>query len=135
MAIQYKMKVNGDRLKVTASGNDDNIEEVKRYSRAIIEACNKNQIKKALCDERELKYELSTIDTHALAEYISEYAKGVGRAAIVCNPKYLPDAKFWETVSANRGLIVKVFTSIEKAEAWLNDSLLQAPNFGNQEMS
>lgn len=120
------MTVDGDLLRVTASGKDDNIKEVEGYCAAIIETCIKNNIKKVLCDERKLKYELSTIDTYALAEYTSEHAKGVGRAAIVCNPKYLPDAKFWKTVSSNRGLVVKVFTSIDEAKAWIN-SWIESP--------
>ena len=68
MGIQYHMTFKGDLLRVTASGNDDNIEEVQEYSAAIIEACIQNNVKKVICDERKLKYELSTIDTYALAE-------------------------------------------------------------------
>jgi hypothetical protein len=41
------------------------------------------------------------------------------KAAVICGVESLPDAEFWETVSKNRGLVVKVFTSIEEAENWI----------------
>lgn len=119
MSIIIDFKVFDDILKVTASGKDESVEEVKDYGIKVIEQAITSNCRKILCDERELEYNLSTIDTFESAKFISENAPKVAKAALVCNHKNLPDAKFWETVSFNRGLTVKVFTSIEEAESWL----------------
>ena len=41
------------------------------------------------------------------------------KIALVCNPENMSDGKFFETVTQNRGLMVKVTTDMEEAVAWL----------------
>jgi hypothetical protein len=42
---------------------------------------------------------------------------------IVCNPKQIADARFFEDVAVNRGLTVRVFTERDAATDWLKQSL------------
>lgn len=119
MTIEYQIVPEGSLLRVTASGRDDNLEEVKNYGMAIIDAALTNHCTRVLCDESQLEYRLSTIENYESAEFIARKAPHVGKVAIVYNPTYLKDARFWETVAVNRGLTVCFFKTLEEAEAWL----------------
>lgn len=122
MAIDYKIRYQDGKLKVTTKGTDENLEEVLQYTNAIIEAAFKHQSRLILCDERELVYKLTTLDTYKLAEFVSSYSSHIAKIVIVCNPRCLPEGKFYETVTTNRGLKVRVTTDIEEAEKWLNEN-------------
>lgn len=119
MAISYTVQVDGDTLYVKTQGSDDNVEEVVQYGLAIIQAAQAAGCRHVRCDELALTYRLGTFDTFTVAETLSRHAPHVARVAIVCNPRYLPDAEFWETVAVNRGLTVRVFSQRTNAEAWL----------------
>ncbi|MFM8332326.1 MAG: hypothetical protein ACKN9T_11615, partial [Candidatus Methylumidiphilus sp.] len=72
-----------------------------------------------LCDERKLDYRLGTFDIYEAAKFLAEQVPRAAKAAIVCNAKYIEDARFWENVAVNRGLSVRVFCDIDAAERWL----------------
>jgi hypothetical protein len=119
MAINFSITNENSLIRVKASGKDDNLEQVKDYGMAIIEAAVLSASKAIICDERELEYTLNTFDTFESAKFISENAPTVAKVALVCNPKCIDDAIFWQTVASNRGLFVKVFETINEAEAWI----------------
>lgn len=119
MAISFQIKSEERFLKVVAKGKDDDLNQVLDYSNAVIEAAIQNNSKKILCDERELEYSISITDTYQLAEAASLYASSLSKIAIVCDPKYLVDGKFYETVASNRGLFVRVTANFEEAVDWL----------------
>jgi len=119
MSIHSTMTVSEDTLLVTASGFDESLDQVQQYGLAIIAACIQSGVTRILCNELDLEYRLGTVDTYQAAEFIAANAPHVGRAAIVCNPKYLADARFWETVATNRGLTVRVFKDTDAASQWL----------------
>lgn len=119
MSIRISLDYLESMLKVTATGQDDSIDDVVGYGRAVIEAALSHNYRKILCDETNLVYKLKTLDIFQAAAAIAQEAPAVSRVAIVCNPIYWKDAKFWENVASNRGLIVKVFADIGKAEEWL----------------
>jgi hypothetical protein len=121
MSIKYSFKVQRDLLRVTASGKDDNLEEVQAYGMAIIEAALTSKCKKVLCDERSLEYSLGIMDTFQCAKFMSENAPTVGKAALVYDLKQINDIKFWETVAVNRGVTIKIFNNIKEAERWLKE--------------
>jgi len=125
MAIKYTIGIDGDLLRVKASGNDDNLQQVKEYGLAIIEAAKTHNAKSALCDETELHYELDTFDTFESAKYIAEHVPGMAKLAIVCKREQMDDASFWETTAVNRGLQVRVFNTIRDAELWLAPSQMK----------
>jgi hypothetical protein len=106
-------------MRVVSSGRDDDLAEVEAYSLAILKAALETGANRVLCDERNLEYAISFIDTYKLAEYASGMAAHLARIAIVCNPAYINDGKFYETVASNRGLIVRVTTNMMEAIEWL----------------
>ncbi len=119
MAITYQIENSEDFLKVFTSGNDESLEDVLNYVNAIVQAAIKYQSKKILCDERNLKYELSTTETFELAESIAKHIKNLAKITIVCNKKYIEDGKFLETASKNRGLMIRVTSNYNEALEWL----------------
>ena len=119
MAINYKMAGENNRLVVTATGFDEDLKEVELYGAAIIKACVEGNYSQVLCNELDLEYRLSTLDTFKSAEFLALQAPRIGKAAIVCNEKFISDALFWETVAVNRGLEVRVFKDMKMARIWL----------------
>ncbi len=122
MAIEHSARLEGGLLVVKASGFDENIEQVREYGLWIIDEALRLDVTHILCDERDLEYRLSTLDTFAIASYIAEAAPRMAKIALACNPRFMADAVFWENVAVNRGLIVKVFKDIDDARAWLTDA-------------
>jgi hypothetical protein len=123
MAIHFTTAVDGDTLRIKTSGFDESLAEVQECGMAIIRACQAADVTRVLCNELDLEYRLSVVDTFLVGEFISEHAPAVAKAAIVCNPKYVTEARFWETVVVNRGLQVRVFTDTDAAACWLRDSV------------
>lgn len=119
MAIDYSFHVDGNLLRVKASGRDESLEEVMAYGLAIIETAKESGCTRVLCDELELDYALGTFDTFEAAKFIAEQVPGVARVAIVCKQEQADDAEFWETVATNRGMSVRMFHDLEEAEAWI----------------
>jgi hypothetical protein len=119
MAIKYTMRNDGDLLIVETTGFDESLEEVQQYGLAILNACKQGDYTKVLCNEINLEYRLGTFDTFLAAEFMASQIPKLGKAAIVCNGTFIEDAKFWETVAVNRGLIVHVFKDVESARIWL----------------
>ncbi len=119
MAISYTIRSVGDTMFVEASGSDRDLEDVENYGLAIIENAVRLNCRSILCDESRLEYRLGTFDTFESARFISERAPNVGMVAIVCDPRFTGDAKFWETVAVNRGLKARAFDDAQKALAWL----------------
>ena len=119
MAIEYNLEIENNLLRVTASGKDDNLEQVQEYGMAIIRAAIEHNVSKVLCDEQELEYSLGTFDTYESAKFIAEVAPKVAKVAIICKSDQYDDAHFWETVASNRGLHIRVFKNLSEAEEWL----------------
>ena len=69
MSIHFETSVEGALLRSRAWSSDDGLEEVKHYGIDIIAPCLDGDCGKVLLDERELKYDLSIIDTFKLAVY------------------------------------------------------------------
>jgi hypothetical protein len=121
MAIQYTAKSEGNLLIIEASGYDENLKDVLKYVVSVYNECKKGNCSRVLCNEINLEYRIGTLDTFKLAEFLSVLVPSIVRAAIVCNEKFIADAKFWETVAINRGVAVRVFKEVEAARDWLNE--------------
>jgi hypothetical protein len=115
------MEVQGDILRVRASGRDDDLEDVKRYGQAVIEKLVESGCRGVLCDERALAYAIGTVDAYEYAKFVTQNCPRVAKVAVVPHPDFMGDAKFWETATWNRGLQVRVFSDIEEAEKWLEE--------------
>lgn len=122
MSITYESEINGPMLLVTASGRDENVQQVIEYGLSIIHLAVESGATHILCDERNLEYALGTTDTYDAAKQIAMNVPRVARVAIVCRPEFLSDGKFWETVAVNRGLQVRIDTDFERARHWLEES-------------
>jgi hypothetical protein len=121
MAIHVSFKQENNLLRVTSAGIDDNLDQVKEYGLKILDQVNSFHCTRVLCNELDLKYNISTFDIYDYAKFLSDNAPRIGKVAIVCSMDGMSDALFWETVSVNRGLIVKVFSELKEAESWLED--------------
>lgn len=119
MPITYTMQVESDTLVVRASGEDDSLEDAQAYGQAVLVRALAEKCSRVLCDERNLRYRLSTLDTYALASAIAETTPRIARIAIVCAPACFSDAQFWENVAVNRGLSVCAFKDLDRAKTWL----------------
>lgn len=121
MAIHYETTCDNGVLRVTTRGSDDGLGAVISYADGVAASAKGCGCTKILCDERELTYDLSTMDTYAAAEAASVYGGLGARIAIVCRPEFLEAGIFYENVATNRGLHLKVTTDIGEAERWLSE--------------
>lgn len=119
MAINYETHVEGDILHVTTSGFDESLEDVIAYGEAVMAETTKHGCTRILVDESDLDYRLDTVDTYNLARYYAKTFHVAAKVALVASKENLEDAKFWETTIRNRGGLCNVFTSKDKAKAWL----------------
>lgn len=121
MAIHYDFHHEAEWLRVTVKGFDESLEEAMAYGQAVIAEAFRHRCRRILCDERELEYRLSVLDTYALAQAIVQSLPGVARVAIV-HPPEAETADFFETVVSNRGMLLRVFADLPAAEAWLRQA-------------
>lgn len=98
------------------------MEDTQSYSNAVIQKALELDIQKILCDETKLKYTLSLSETYQLAEYVSKEIISIKRIAVLCNKDFLEEGQFFETVSSNRGVMIRVSTDIQSAREWLMNS-------------
>ncbi len=119
MAINYAFQPEKDVLFVKAYGQDDSVEDLKKYGMAVLEEAVSIGVSKVICDETSLIYTVGVFDIYESAKFISAHAPLLARVAIVCSPAQFRDAFFYETVSANRGLQMKAFTSEHEARQWI----------------
>ncbi|MCF8262501.1 MAG: hypothetical protein K9J12_17125 [Melioribacteraceae bacterium] len=119
MSIKYEFEVIGNLLKVKSSGKDDGLQDVLNYSYAVLQKAIESGSARIFCDERELDYAISVGETYNLAEEASKQAFRLARIAILCNPNFIEEGKFYETVASNRGLVVRVSTDYNELMEWL----------------
>ncbi|NTW82673.1 MAG: hypothetical protein HGB36_04810 [Chlorobiaceae bacterium] len=119
MAIKFKTFSEGDILYVTASGVDESLEDVQKYAMGVLEACLESGIKRVLCDETGIDYQLGTFDLYELGKFFSINVPAVIMVAIVCRPTAHSDTGFFENVVVNRGHRLKLFRDNESAKRWL----------------
>lgn len=115
---QYKISasVNDKILEVVLTGEvtKDAVEKLAIETAAIvIEDGSKN----ILVDVRSLKGRLGVFDTYAFVR--NPYEKPKVNCAVVDLPENLEYIKFLETTSINAGLLLRTFTDIDAARAWL----------------
>lgn len=132
MSIQFQSEMKDGILVVTASGRDDNVQQVIDYGHSVERVAIESGARCVLCDERNLQYAIDTFDA---ARQIAASAPKAARIAIVCRPECLEDGKFWETVAVNRGMQVRMDTDFVRAEAWLREFLAQPDTFAAGDVS
>lgn len=120
MAISFTHKIEGETLHVVAQGFDESLQDTEAYARDVLGLALSNACTKVFCDERNLEYRLSVIDTYQLAEAASKEAASITRIGIACASDTISESGFFETVSKNRGLRIVVSPNIEKVQNWLD---------------
>lgn len=120
MSISYSFDYNGDTLIVKAKGFDDSLDDVINYNSAVEKEAIRAECNKIICDERELEYKLNVSDTYELAKFMSEKIQRDFRIAIITLEENKDIVEFWENVSSNRGIQVRVFFKMDDGFKWLN---------------
>jgi hypothetical protein len=108
---------------VRTKGYADSVEEMLAYADDIVDACKREQCRRVLLDERELRLQIGTFYDYLFAEGLSsrQVNRHLSWIACVPNERDKVQASFFEILSLNRGLNYRVFSSIEDAEKWLGD--------------
>lgn len=74
MSIKYTFENKENYLLVNCTGFDDDINDVINYASAVFEKAIYYKVANILCDERNLVYKISEIDTFKVAENASKFA-------------------------------------------------------------
>ena len=103
---------------------DLTLKAIKEVVAELAQVVKETNCSSLLNDFRDANVKLSTADVYDLPKIMQDIyaASGISifslkRAAVLVRD--LRDARFFETVSANRGHSVKVFSDIEEASKWL----------------
>ena len=112
-------------LRVTVTGTNS-AETIARYIADIREACLRLRVFKVLALVNLDGPGVSMLDLYKVAVSASDDTAGIGlRAAYVeLNPERSDDnMRMAESVAHTRGIAVRTFRDVEKAEAWLLDGI------------
>lgn len=88
----------------------------------VLSACKERTASKVLVDLQQMTGQLDRVDAYDLAavEFPKIQKTGVlTKMAVVDLEDSMERLKFFETVAVNRGVNMKIFSSVEKAAAWL----------------
>ena len=119
MAINYKIIEEERFLRVISTGACENLNQLKDYIFAIQNAAISSGLERIFVDETRLEYKLSTYDSFDSGRFVSSLNPKPEKLAVLCKPEGWDNSKFWETVSVNRGVPVRVFRDNESAENWI----------------
>ena len=126
MTLRQKMRPDGDLLTVSAMG-DFSLEEANRMFLEMMEAVALHGTKRVLFDGRIITGNPGTIErlfygefaAAAVSKYHARTGAGETRFAYVLREPVLDPQKFGEAVAVNRGMLLKVFDTLEGANHWL----------------
>jgi hypothetical protein len=104
---------------VRIEGRDGDVDDIAECLLRVLEASEECKCRGIVVDERNREYRLDTVGLLKLAERCSRHRARFRRFAFVCDARSLYDASFWETAAVNRGLNVRVFTSVDDALSWM----------------
>lgn len=119
MSLEYDFEVEGDLLIVRTNGYDDDINEAVAYGEAIIKNCVENTCSRLLMDETGMTDVLDIVSQYQMVQRLRPLIPYQLSVAIVANPDHYKDTSFGSMVAENRGIKVRVFTSMEDAMEWL----------------
>jgi hypothetical protein len=102
-----------------AQGKEDSYEISVGYWTDIAMYCKENGFSKVIVEE-DFETDTSIIDKYELMSHGHDVGlTGVKIAFVDRHSEQMKSNQFGETAALNRGLIVKVFSNIKEAEAWL----------------
>ena len=94
-------------------------ENAMRFLREVYEACITNQKDSVLLDMRLEGPTMGTSSIFSVVQERSGKGRELRRIAYVDSAREPEKAKFAETVARNRGVNVRLFSSVEDAKKWL----------------
>lgn len=121
MAILCTFENSDKYLFVKATGKGYTMAAVQDYVQAVITEIQNVKATRVLCVETELTHELTGVDTYALGKLVSHYAADIEKVAITVSTADKPVEDFYELVTNNRGLTLRVFTDTEQARNWIEE--------------
>lgn len=127
MPYSLTIEKKDDVLWVVATGTRSRA-DVLAMAEDILMALIANKATKVLIDVRALAGRLGTLDSY---ELVDEHFFGlrerriVTRCGIVDLKEFEDSYRFFETVAANRGFALRIFSDTGKALAWLQQEKLQ----------
>ena len=113
--VRYDAETETIVLKVTG---DVEVEAVKQAAPAVTALIREHRCRRMLTDMRGAAFRLDTFQIYRMPETMAQAGIGSLRRAMVFS-RDLEDAKFYETVTANRAQFMKVFTDMDEARRWL----------------
>ena len=126
MSMQQNMHFESGLLSVDASG-EFSLADAKRAFLELLEAIAQYQAAKILFDGRNVKGKPGDMERFYYGEFAATETHRIvvehnihPRFAYVIHEPLRDPARFGETVAVNRGMILKVFETLQDATEWLN---------------
>jgi hypothetical protein len=118
MDYQLSIEQHPAFIHVTVTGLNSR-ETVAAYLRDVVEECRTRNCFRVLIEERLKGPRLQLMDVFSVAAEGAMTALGVFQAIAYVDEYMGEMAEFAETVAVNRGMPVRVFTSVGEASTWL----------------
>ena len=120
MSIDYTTKNKEKYLLVKSNGGSDDLAVNSDYARDITDICKQQGYSAMLIDERDREYMLNEVlDLYKLANFFQTLNVSNIRMAIVCQPQYLEQIRYFEKTTHDRGRNIKFFLDPDSAKRWL----------------
>lgn len=119
MAYSWTFQYQAPILEVKAVGTEEHFKEAMNYAFAVHDAIIANSACGVMCDERELIYNLSLVDTFKLAQGAMDHYSGIKAIAIVASKAQLTEVKLYCTYLSVNGIKAHSFLQLEEARTWL----------------
>jgi hypothetical protein len=120
MSIYYTTKNKKKYLLVKSNGGSDDLAVNSDYARDITDICKQQGYSAMLIDERDREYMLNEVlDLYKLANFFQTLNVSNIRMAIVCQPQYLEQIRYFEKTTHDHGMNIKFFLDPDSAKRWL----------------
>ena len=120
MSIDYTTENKKKYLLVTSNGGSDDLAVISDYAREITNICKQQSYSAMLVDERDREYMLNEVlDLYKLANFFRTLNVTDIRIAIICQPQYLEQIRYFEKTTHDRGMKIKFFLDPDSAKRWL----------------
>lgn len=123
MSIQYAVEGKGAYLYFAGNGIEEGLEENMKIHAMILETCKRLSHSRVLIDDRQVEYTSSILSLYDLAGHYKTTGafSELDKVAVVANVQYHKDNVFYENVTRNRGINLRVFYDFDEAVAWLKN--------------
>ncbi|MBE7436190.1 MAG: hypothetical protein HS100_19900 [Anaerolineales bacterium] len=105
------------------NGIEEGLGENMKIHAMILETCKRLSHSRVLIDDRQVEYTSSILSLYDLAGHYKTTGafSELDKVAVVANVQYHKDNVFYENVTRNRGINLRVFYDFDEAVAWLKN--------------